>query len=270
MRLSVALSAALCLAANLAYAQTEAPAPAAAAAETAPAVDPVAEMVKNTLAAFDELKATQAGNAEAGAAKSAACAACHGADGNSTVAIYPRLAGQHEAYIARQLTVFKTGARPNPIMQPFASMLSAQDMRDIGAHFAKSTPQAGMADDSKITRAGSPYLDQRVVDVGERIYRGGIADRQVPACMSCHGPSGRGIPGPTYPALGGQHAGYTAAVLNLFKATPADSPALGDANYAIMAKISARLSDEEILALSSYLQGLHEAAPGEHQKLAQP
>lgn len=231
---------------------TDAAAPAAAPAP----VDPLAA----TIALLTEVGKATPGNAEAGAAKSAACAACHGLDGNSADPQYPKLAGQHEAYIARQLAVFKTGARPNPIMLGFAATLSVQDMRDIGAHFAKQKIQAGVADESKIVDELSPNKGQRIVDVGARIFRGGIVERGVPACMGCHGPSGRGVPGPTYPSIGGQHSNYTTAVLKLFKATPANSPALKDPNYATMADIAGRLTDEEILAVSSFAEGLHTRA----------
>lgn len=270
MRFGLALCSVLSLATHFAMAQDATTAPAAAAAapaETAPpvaAVDPMAAVA----AGFAELANANPGDAAAGAGKAAVCAACHGLDGNSTDPQYPKIAGQHEAYIARQLTLFKTGGRVNPIMMPFASALSAQDMRDIGAHFAKSSATAGKADDSVIQNEFSPNNGKRVVDIGQALYRGGAKDRGIPACMACHGPTGRGIPGPSYPALTGQHAGYTVNVLNLFKATPPSSPALKDANYAVMAQIAARLTDEEILAVSSYLQGLHEAAPGEHRETA--
>lgn len=270
MRFGLALCSVLSLATQFALAQDTATASAPAAAteaaapaETAPPPAPVDPMAA-VAAGLAELANSNPGDAGAGAGKSAVCGACHGLDGNATDPQYPKLAGQHEGYIARQLTLFKTGARPNPIMLPFASALSAQDMRDIGAHFAKSAATAGKADDSVIQNEYSPNNGKRVVAVGEALYRGGAKDRSIPACMACHGPSGRGIPGPTYPALTGQHSSYTVNVLNLFKATAPSDPALNDANYAIMAQIAARLTDEEILAVASYVQGLHTAAPGEH------
>ena len=235
-------------------ATTAEPAAAAATDPAAPvaAVEPAAAAVAEAAPA-----AVGPGNADAGAAKAAVCGACHGMDGNSADAQYPKLAGQHEGYIARQLALFKSMQRMNPIMLGFASTLSEQDMRDIGAHFAKQKAQPGVADETVISDELSPYKGQRIVDVGQKLFRGGDAARGVPACMSCHGPSGRGVPGPSYPALGGQHAGYTGTVLRTFKATPAGSPALKDANYAVMAQIAARLSEEEIGALASYLQGLY-------------
>jgi cytochrome c553 len=125
-----------------------------------------------------------------------------------------------------------------------------------------------LADETVIADPLSPYKGQRIVDVGAKLYRGGDAARSIPACTACHGPAGRGVPGPSYPSLGGQHAGYTTNVLKLFKATPAGAPALKDPNYVIMADVAARLTDEEILALSSYLEGLHnraDAAPATAQ-----
>jgi cytochrome c553 len=215
----------------------------------APAIDPVALMA--------EVAQAKPGDAAAGAAKAAACAACHGLDGNSSDPQYPKIAGQHERYIARQLAMYKSGARANAIMLGFASTLSAQDMRDVGAYFSSQKVAPGSADESPIADAFSPYKGKRVVDVGRSIFHGGIKQNAVPACMACHGPSGHGNPGPSYPSLGGQHAGYTINVLNGFKATSAGDPALNDANYAIMADIAKRLSAEEILAVSSYIEGLH-------------
>jgi len=244
-------------------------APETAAAEAAPAAAPVDPRAA-VGAAFAELAQAKPGDAQAGAGKAAACAACHGLDGNSADPLYPKLAGQHEGYISRQLTLFKLGARPNPIMLGFAATLSPQDMRDIGAYFATQKPQAGVADETPIQDELSPYNGQRIVDVGQKLYRGGDAARGVPACTACHGPSGRGVPGPSYPSLGGQHAGYTANVLKLFKATPAGAPALKDPNYVIMAQIAGRLTDEEILALSSYLEGLHNRADAAPATAAQP
>jgi cytochrome c553 len=244
------------------------PPAAEAAAAQAPAAAPA-----DAAAVMAELAQSSPGNAEAGAAKAAPCAACHGLDGNSSDPQYPKVAGQHERFIARQLAMFKSGARVNPIMQPFAAPLSAQDMRDLGAYFAQQKVVAGLADETAITGEHSPYKDQRIVDVGRRIYVGGIRQTDVPACMACHGPSGGGNPGPSYPALGGQHAGYTGAMLKTYKATALGDTRLNDANYAIMATIAQRLSDEEILAVSSYIEGLHArqaavagtaAAPSQH------
>ncbi|MDZ4812641.1 MAG: c-type cytochrome [Pseudomonadota bacterium] len=221
--------------------------------EAAPAVVPAPD-AKALLA---ELALAKPGDVKAGADKATVCAACHGLDGNSSDPQYPKLAGQHEHFIATQLVAYKSGTRPNVVMASFASMLSAQDMRDVGAYFSTQTIVPGLADESPIAAALSPYKGQRVVDVGRNIYRGGIKQSDVPACMACHGPSGVGNPGPGYPALGGQHSGYVGTVLTGYKAVPAGDPRLENANYAIMATIAQRLSDEEILAVSSYIEGLH-------------
>lgn len=196
------------------------------------------------------------GDAQAGAGKAVVCAACHGTDGNSLVPAYPKLAGQHERYIARQLSLYKNGGRENAIMMGFAAPLSAQDMRDLGAYFAAQKVVAGVADDTVI--AEGPYADRKFYQVGEQIFRYGKADGSVPACAACHGPSGAGNPGPAWPSLGGQHAGYTATVLTAFR----DGKVWGkDANAnAIMAGVAASLTDDEIQALASYIEGLHNAA----------
>lgn len=202
---------------------------------------------------------TTPGDPEAGAAKAAACAACHGVDGNPSDPQYPRIAGQNERYIARQLALFKSGERATPmaaIMQPFAMPLSAQDMRDIGAYFAGTSARAGIADDTPVT-AGT-YAGLKFYEVGEQIYRAGDFAREIPACMACHGPAGRGNPGPPYPAVGGQYADYTSRQLRLFR----DGMAMGSGDHAntVMAGIAAKLTDEEIEGLASYIEGLHPRA----------
>lgn len=221
--------------------------------EAAPAVVPAPD-AKALLA---ELALAKPGDAKAGEEKATVCAACHGLDGNSSDPQYPKLAGQHEQFIATQLVAYKSGTRPNVVMASFASMLSAQDMRDVGAYFSTQTVVPGLADETPIADTLSPYKGQRIVDVGRNIYRGGIKQNDVPACMACHGPSGVGNPGPGYPALGGQHSGYIGAMLSGYKGAPAGDARLGNANFAIMATIAKRLSDEEILAVSSYIEGLH-------------
>lgn len=222
-----------------------------AAVETAPAVEaapaPVALAVDNGPA--------KAGDPKAGQAKAGACAACHGLDGNASLAMYPKLAGQHETYVWRQLQLFKNGGRDNAIMLGMAATLTQQDMRDIGAYFSTQKITAGVADDG-IVKAG-PFAGQKFFAAGEKIYRGGKPGAAVPSCMACHGPAGAGVPGPSYPALGGQHAEYTAAKLTAFR----DGAVWGkdkDANV-IMSQAAKGLSDEEILSLASYLQGLHRA-----------
>ena len=222
-------------------------APQAAAVQAAPdaAPAPVVALAPDKPATF--------GDAKAGATKAGACAACHGLDGNSADAQYPKLAGQNERFIWTQLKRFKSGERESPIMAPMAAPLSEQDMRDIGAFFATQKPTAGVADDSPI--ANGPYAGQKYWQVGERLFRAGNAKSNIPACLACHGPAGRGNPGPPYPSVGGQHASYTTARLQYFRAgsdkAKATSPEMVD--------IAKRLSDEEITALASYVQGLHAA-----------
>ena len=191
--------------------------------------------------------AWSAGDAVAGESKAAVCGDCHGLDGNATDPQYPNLAGQHEAYIAQQLALFKSGARENAIMVAFASALSEQDMADVGAYFAKQARKPGIADDA--------YLA-----AGEKLYRGGDLARGIPACMACHGPDGRGNPVSRYPALSGQHAQYTVAILKRYR----DGAVFGEPNDAhakIMSQIAAKLTDADIEALASTVQGLHSASP---------
>lgn len=197
----------------------------------------------------------KAGDPKAGQSKAGACAACHALDGNATDALYPKLAGQHEQFIWRQLKLFKSGERDNAIMMGMAAPLSEQDMRDIGAYFGTQKVIAGLADESLI--AEGPNAGKKFYQVGERIYRGGNSANGVPACAACHGPAGAGVPGPTYPALGGQHASYTAAKLTAFR----DGAVWGKDKNAnvIMSQVAKGLSDEDIQSLATYLQGLHKA-----------
>lgn len=186
------------------------------------------------------------GDAKAGETKAAVCAACHGMDGNSTDKQYPKLAGQNEAYIARQLGLFKSQTRQNAIMLGFATMLTPQDMHDVGAFFASKTIVPGVADEATLARA-------------QALYRGGDATLGVPACMACHGPDGRGIAGAGFPELGGQWADYIQAKLSEWK----NGTTWGnDTNAQIMPAIAKRLPDADIAALASYVEGLHTAAAG--------
>lgn len=244
--------------------EVETPPPASAIAEVSPDAEPPAATVSAAPEAVPapvealEIGEGQAsrGDAQAGAAKAAACAACHGVDGNSSDPQYPKLAGQHERYIARQLSLYKHGGRDNAIMLGFASALSAQDMRDIGAHFASQKVVPGVADDTAI--AEGPYAGRKFYEVGEQIFRFGKADGSVPACAACHGPTGSGNPGSAWPSLAGQHASYTATALTAFR----DGAVWGDGENAnaIMAGVAGSLTDEEIQALASYIEGLHNAA----------
>lgn len=191
------------------------------------------------------LPAFAKGDAAAGQGKSAICAACHGMDGNSTVPNWPKLAGQHESYLTRQASLIKAGARMVPEMAGITPGLSEQDIKDISAYFASQEISGGVADESK-------------VELGQRIYRAGNAESGVPACMACHGPAGEGNPLSGYPALAGQHSVYTAKALTRFRA--GENWGEKDAPSQIMNGSAAELTDEEIEAVASYLQGLHLAA----------
>jgi cytochrome c553 len=188
------------------------------------------------------LQAAAQGDPAAGQAKSAICAACHGADGNSMVPNWPKLAGQHEQYIYRHSMLIKSGARPVPEMMGIVAGVSEQDFRDIAAYFAAQPRKGGVADES-------------LVALGERIYRAGNAETGVPACMACHGPAGEGNPLSGYPALAGQHAAYSAKMLTSYR--NGDNWGEKDAPSHVMNGSAAELSDEEIQAVSSYIQGLY-------------
>jgi cytochrome c553 len=186
---------------------------------------------------------TTPGDAAAGQAKAAVCAACHGMDGNPAQSQYPKLAGQQEEYIARQLELFKEKKRDNVIMQTFAAPLQPQDMRDLGAFFASKSSLPGVADSGLVSR-------------GEALYRGGDIKIGAPACMACHGPDGRGNPGAGYPQLAGQYGDYVSAKLKEFR----DQKSFNDDDRGrIMPMVAKGLSDADIAALSSYVEGLHSA-----------
>jgi cytochrome c553 len=173
----------------------------------------------------------------AGEAKyTAMCASCHGADGNAGSPAYPKLAGQHPEYLNKQLHEFKSGKRANAIMSGFAATLSDDDMRNIAYWASAQKAKPGFA------------KDKELVALGERIYRGGIADRQVAACAGCHSPNGAGIPS-QYPRLSGQHADYTVTQLTSFRDGIRK-------NSAQMTGVAAKLNDREIKAVSDYIAGL--------------
>ena len=181
------------------------------------------------------------GDATTGLAKAAVCGACHGMDGNSADAQYPKLAGQSEQYIVRQLTDFKSGKRQNPIMMGMAMPLSTQDMHDVGAYFASQKPLPGVA-------------DQALVEHGETLFRQGDGKRAIPACMACHSIDGSGNPGAMYPHLASQHAQYVEATLKAWH----DGTSWGDdARSQIMPTIAKKLNADDIAALASYIEGLH-------------
>lgn len=235
-------------------APTEAAAAPAEAAAPGAAVTPTAEAPAAIAAELPADGPATPGDAQRGEAKAAACAACHGVDGNASDPQYPNLAGQHEHYIARQLKLYKSGERDNAIMLGFAATLSSQDMRDIGAYFASQTARPGVADETII--AEGPNAGRKFYEVGQKLYRSGDPARGIPSCAACHGPTGAGVPGPSWPALRAQHAQYTAVQLRAFR----DGAVWGkEANAnAIMAAVARNLTDEEIDSLASYLQGLHD------------
>ena len=180
-----------------------------------------------------------AGNAEAGQAKSATCMACHGANGISANPEWPHLAGQHASYVVKQLKHFKAGERNNALMMPMAMMLSDQDVEDLAAYFSAQTPRpTGETEPTKLK-------------LGERVYRAGNAEAGVPACAGCHGPSGAGVAGAAYPRIGGQHGTYAALQLRAYK-----SGARATDPNSMMRTVAGKLTEDEIDAVSSYLQGL--------------
>jgi len=180
-----------------------------------------------------------AGDIAAGKGKSVVCAACHGADGNSPSDMFPKIAGQHESYTAKQLADFKSGARKNATMAPMVAALSDQDMADLAAYFS--------------SQKGSPgAVTEDLLEVGQKLYRAGNKKTGVPACMACHGPTGAGMPAAKWPALSGQYASYTALQLKAF----ADGTRSNDPNN-MMRDIAAKMSASEIKAVSAYVSGLH-------------
>ena len=190
------------------------------------------------------LPAFAQGDAAAGQAKSAVCAACHGMDGNSVVPNWPKLAGQHEAYLVRHITLIKSGARMVPEMAAITPGLSEQDIKDLAAYFSAQTKSGGVADEA-------------LVATGERIYRAGNSETGVPACMACHGPAGSGNPLSGYPKLAGQHAVYTAKMLQDYRGGKNWGDKDGPSH--VMNGVAKALTDEEIAAVASYIEGLHRA-----------
>jgi len=180
------------------------------------------------------------GAADDGKAKALTCTACHGAEGNSISALWPNIAGQNASYLQAQLMSFKDGSRSDPLMSSQAMMLSEEDIADLAVYF-ESLPAAAQS-----------VADAGTVNRGEALYRGGNTDTGAAACLACHGPTGRGNPAAKYPALQGQHAAYTAKQLNDYAVGTRQT----DGKTSIMRDIAARLSKEDVAALSSYIQGL--------------
>jgi cytochrome c553 len=190
--------------------------------------------------AFTSTFVQAAGNAEQGKTKSAVCAGCHGADGNSGInPLWPKLAGQHPQYIEKQLKDLKAGTRTDPLMSPMAKPLSDQDMADLAAYFSSQSKKIGTA-------------DPKLVKKGEQIYRAGNANTGVAACMACHGPTGAGNPLAVFPALNGQNAAYVEKALKDFRAGNRTND-----NAGMMQGVVARMTDKEIAAVAQYIQGLH-------------
>ncbi|MES2415373.1 MAG: c-type cytochrome [Pseudomonadota bacterium] len=203
--------------------------PSFAAGETGQAATPAA-------AAPAPAKVTKPDLVKGEASFTAMCASCHGADGNSGIPANPKLSQQHPEYLVKQLQEFKAGKRKSPIMQGFAAALSEDDMKNISYWAASKKGKPGFSKDKDLAA------------LGERIYRGGVADRQIAACAGCHSPNGAGIPA-QYPRLGGQHADYIASQLTTFR----DG---GRQNSLQMNQVAARLNDREIRALADYIAGL--------------
>jgi cytochrome c553 len=184
-------------------------------------------------------QAQAVGDAAAGKAKSASCAGCHGADGNSVNPEWPNLAGQGDGYIAKQLHDFKGGKRENATMAPMAAPLTDEDVQDLAAYFSGQSLKVGAADKS-------------LVELGENIYRGGNPSSGVAACIGCHGPSGAGNPAARFPALSGQHAKYVENQLVAFS-----SGARRNDAGKMMRSVAEKMTEKEIKAVASYVQGLH-------------
>jgi len=179
------------------------------------------------------------GNAAAGKAKAGSCGGCHGMDGNSVNPEWPKLAGQGEGYLDKQLQDFKGGARENATMAPMVAALNEQDMADLSSFYSSQTVQAGSA-------------DEKLVELGEKIYRGGNPASGVAACIGCHGPSGAGNPAASFPSLSAQHAKYTENQLNAFKSGERSNDA-----GKMMRTVASKMTEQEIKAVASYVQGLH-------------
>ena len=180
-----------------------------------------------------------AGDPAAGKTKAAVCAACHGVDGNSTTPAWPKIAGQHEEYLYKQLLDFKSGKRKNPQMSPIISTMSEQDLSDVAAYFSTQTRKLGLAKPSNLLSA-------------EHIYRVGNPSTGLAACTACHGPDGAGNPAAKFPALSGQHAEYTIATLKAYKSEVRNNDPNG-----IMRDIASKLTNSDIEIIANYLQGLH-------------
>ena len=198
-----------------------------------------------SIAAQPAAPAAKADLAKGEATYTAICASCHGADGNSGSPANPKLAQQHPDYLVKQLQEFKSGKRANAIMSGMSAGLSESDMKNVAAWLASKEAKPNFA------------KEKDLVVLGERIYRGGVAERQIAACAGCHSPTGAGIPS-QYPRLSGQHADYTVSQLNAFREHGNKGPGqnVGRGNSAQMSGVAAKLNDREINAVSDYISGL--------------
>ncbi len=181
---------------------------------------------------------TNAGDAEAGRAKSAVCTACHGADGNSTNSVWPSLAGQHAGYTYKQLKDFKEGRRINASMTGMVALLNDEDMKNLAAFYESQQPKA-------------VAFDGEMIGAGESIYRGGIAETSVAACMGCHAPSGKGNGPAGWPSLRGQHPEYLVTQLQNFK-----QGLRANDTGKMMRNVVVRMSDMEMKAVAAYIAGI--------------
>jgi cytochrome c553 len=201
----------------------------------------VASLLANTASADGIVD----GSAEAGKTKAIVCGACHGADGNSVNPMWPSIAGQHATYLLEQMQAFKNGTRSDPLMTAQSMLLSDEDMRDLAVYFSEQ-------------RAASRAVsDESLVTKGEAVYRGGDRESSASACIACHGPTGKGNPAASYPVIRGQYAVYTAKQLRDY----ASGARKSDGVTRVMRDIAARLSDDDIKAVSAYVQGLRGAVP---------
>jgi cytochrome c553 len=181
------------------------------------------------------------GDPQAGQQKAAQCAACHGADGNSASPQFPKLAGQDPAYLVKELHDFKSGARKNAIMNGMAAGLSDQDIENLAAWFASQKIKPGAA-------------NPKLVAAGRALYMGGDQSKGIPACAACHGPTGAGMGPAAWPRLAGQHAEYLVSQLKAWRSgSRANDP------HAMMRTVAKNMTDQQIEAVASYLQGLHTA-----------
>lgn len=179
-----------------------------------------------------------AADSEAGKAKSVLCAGCHGADGNSVNGVWPKLAGQHATYLRKQITEFKNGTRVDPVMQGMVVALSDDDIVNLSAYYEAQKIKLGA-------------FDKELVAKGEAIYRGGITETSVPACIACHSPTGTGNGPASFPSLKNQHPEYIIAQLKKFK----DGTRSNDTGK-MMQNVSVRMLESEMAAVAAYIAGL--------------